>query len=62
MTEYIDLETGEKCRDYDHAAYLYTQGHRIRHLHDGKPVTEWIPGSNDYYVFADGKELCRFEY
>lgn len=56
MVEYIDLETGKKCRDEDHANELYQSGHRIRTFRDGVAELEWIPGSNDYYSFWGGKK------
>ena len=62
MTEYIDLDTGEKLRDREHANQAYRAGHRIRVDSDGVPVAEWIPGSNDFYSYEGGKKtLHRWE-
>lgn len=55
MREFFDLETGEKCRGEARANELYRAGHRIKVDQDGKPWMEWIPGSNDYYMFDNGK-------
>lgn len=61
MSEFFDLETGEKCRDKAHADELYRAGHRIKVYHDGKPLVEWIPGSSDYYVFDNGtRRLVKY--
>ena len=62
MVEYINLETGEKCHDKAHADALHKSGVRIQVLSDGVPVTEWVPGSHDFYTFHNGeKHLCRFD-
>ena len=62
MSEFFDLETGKECRDEAHANELYRAGHRIKVYHDGKPWMEWIPGSNDYYMFDNGKRrLVKYD-
>lgn len=62
MSEFFDLETGEKCRDEAHANELYRAGHRIKVYHDGKPWMECIPGSNDYYIFDNGqRRLVKYD-
>ena len=62
MSEFFDLETGKKCRDEAHANELYRAGHRIKVYHAGKAWMEWIPGSNDYYMFDNGKRrLVKYD-
>lgn len=59
MTEYIDLNTGGELRDEKCAGQAYAAGHRIRMDCDGAQVTEWIPGSNDYYSYEGGKKVLH---
>lgn len=55
---YKDLETGITHYAKHKADARYKMGHRIRVYQQNYrtmkmvPLTEWIPGSNDYYRFA----------
>jgi hypothetical protein len=63
MTEYIDMNTGEKLRDKECAEQAYAAGHRIRVDSDGVTMTEWIPGSNASCGYEGGeKSLHRWKH
>lgn len=60
---YKDLETGIVHYAKHKANARYKMGHRIRVYQQNYrtmkmvPITEWIPGSNDYYCFIFGKKV-----
>ena len=55
--QYFDLETKHHADDKAHADRLYEAGHRIRVSQGGVDISEWIPGSHDYYVFRYNRRI-----
>lgn len=67
-TVYKDLETGIVYKEKRKADDMYQKGHRIQVCDQNvgdrqlSPTCEWIPGSDDYYVFYGNEKVlhrCR---
>lgn len=64
-TVYKDLETGIVYDEKNKADALHKGGHRIRvcrmncRTKEMIPTCEWIPGSDDYYVFVCGERILH---